>query len=446
MPIDLLIRGGSVVTHEAVIQTDMAIEDGTIVAVGDNGNTAHEEIDAAGLHVFPGLIDSHVHFNEPGRTHWEGFAPGSAAFASGGGTTFIDMPLNSTPPLLDAEAFDAKADAGRAHSRCDFALWGGLTPANLDHLEALAERGVVGFKAFMCDSGIDDFLAADDDTLHAGMTTAAKLGLPVAVHAESQAITAAHTKLAHDRHDYRWEAWTASRPVVAEIQAIRRALAFAEDTGCALHIVHVSAARAARLIRQTRTQHDLDVTCETCPHYLALTADDLPDLGARAKCAPPLRDRDNQAGLWKELLAGTFDLVGSDHSPAPPDMKSGDDAFAAWGGIAGVQSTLPVLLSHTPQPPLPLLARLTAANPAKRFRLPRKGRLSPGHDADLTLVDLDQSFVLTRDTLHDRHRQSPYVGRAFTGRPVRTLLRGRTVALDGQPVGDPLGRLLTSDA
>ncbi|MEM1213454.1 MAG: allantoinase AllB [Planctomycetota bacterium] len=446
MSVDLLIRGGIVVTHEAVTQADVTIEDGTIVAIGDHGDASHHELDATGLHVFPGLIDSHVHFNEPGRTHWEGFATGSAALAVGGGTTFIDMPLNSTPPLLDAEAFDAKADASRAASRCDFALWGGLTPANLDQLEALADRGVVGFKAFMCNSGIEDFLAADDDTLHAGMTTAAELGLPVAVHAESQTITAAHTKLAHDRDDHSWDAWTASRSVIAEVEAIQRALAFAEDTGCALHIVHVSSARAAQLIQQLRTQHDLDVTCETCPHYLTLTADDLPDLGGRAKCAPPLRDAANQSALWEEMLAGTFDVIGSDHSPAPPEMKSGDDAFAAWGGIAGVQSTLSLLLSHSPQPPLPLLTKLTAAAPAERFRLSRKGQLSPGHDADIALVDLSDNFTLTREMLCDRHRLSPYTGRTLTGRPVRTLLRGKTIALDGQPVGDPLGQLITPKA
>ncbi|MEM6393824.1 MAG: allantoinase AllB [Planctomycetota bacterium] len=446
MPVDLLIRGGSVVTQESVTEADVAIEDGAIVAVGSPTDHAKAEIDATGLHLFPGLIDSHVHFNEPGRTHWEGFATGSAALAVGGGTTFIDMPLNSTPPLLDAEAFDAKADAGRAKSQCDFALWGGLTPANLDHLETLAECGVVGFKAFMCNSGIDDFLSADDNTLHAGMTIAAKLGLPVAVHAESQTITTAASQRVKAQNDHSWDAWTASRPVIAEVEAIQGAIAFAEDTGCALHIVHVSSARAARLIQQTRTQHNLDVTCETCPHYLALTADDLPDLGARAKCAPPLRDTENQTALWQELLAGTFDIIGSDHSPAPPDMKSGDDAFAAWGGIAGVQSTLPLLLSHTPQPPLPLIAQLTAATPAQRFRLPHKGQLAPGYDADLTLVDLNGTFTLTRDMLHDRHRLSPYVGRTFPGRPVRTLLRGHTIALDGQPVGQPLGKLLTPDS
>ncbi|MEM6552273.1 MAG: allantoinase AllB [Planctomycetota bacterium] len=446
MPVDLLIRGGTLVTQEAVTEADIAIEDGTIVAVGDLHDTARDEINATGLHIFAGLIDSHVHFNEPGRTHWEGIATGSAALAVGGGTTFIDMPLNSSPPVLTSEAFDAKADVGQAKSRCDFALWGGLTPTNLDHLATLADRGVVGFKAFMCGSGIDDFLAVNDESLYTGMTTAAQLGLPVAVHAESQTITAAHTKLAQGRNDHSWQAWTVSRPVIAEVEAIQRALAFAEDTGCALHIVHVSSARAAQLVHQTKQQQHLDVTCETCPHYLALTADDLPDLGARAKCAPPLRDEANQADLWDELLAGTFDVVGSDHSPAPPDMKSDDDAFAAWGGIAGVQSTLSLLLSHTPEPPLPLLTRLTATNPAQRFRLPRKGQLAPGHDADLTLVDLSENFALTRDMLHDRHRLNPYTGRTLTGRPVRTLLRGQTTALDGQPVGKPLGKLLTPEA
>src|SRR3954469_23248113 len=241
MPWDLLIRNAHIVTPAGVSQQDLPVEDGRIP---DRAPTLHgaakAELDASGLHLFPGLIDPHVHFNEPGRTAWEGLATGSAALAAGGGTLFFDMPLNSAPPVLDAASFDAKTDLARAKSHTDFALWGGLTPRNLDKLEELADRGVVGFKAFMCNSGIEDFPRADDDTLLRGMHIAAKLKLPVAVHAENEEITLHRTASAIALGRTTWRDYLESRPVIAEYEAIRRAMTFAADAGCALHVVHVS--------------------------------------------------------------------------------------------------------------------------------------------------------------------------------------------------------------
>ena len=297
-----------------------------IAAIGPDLK-GREELDARGLHLFPGVIDAHVHFNEPGRTEWEGWATGSRALAAGGGTACVEMPLNAHPPTLDGAAFDAKAAAASASSVVDFALWGGLTPDNLDRLEELAERGVVGFKAFMCDSGIEDFRAADDDTLHAGMAKAAELGLPVAVHAERPA-----RLTTPDGTD--WRAFVASRPVEAELEAIEVAIALAHETGCSLHVVHVSSGAGVELVARAE-----GVTCETCPHYLTLTEDDLEELGTRAKCAPPLRSAAERAALWRHAEAGRIAFVASDHSPCPPDMK--DKPFTdAWGGIAGAQTTL----------------------------------------------------------------------------------------------------------
>jgi len=445
---DLIIRGGTIVTPERVERADIGVAEGRIAALEPElAGEARESVDAVGLHIFPGLIDAHVHFNEPGRTEWEGWASGSAALAAGGGTTCFEMPLNAHPPTLDGPSFDAKRAAAEAASVVDFALWGGLTPLNLDRLDELAARGVVGFKAFMSQSGIDGFPAADDLTLYEGMVRAARLGRIVAVHAESDQLTSALARRAVAEGRVTARDYARSRPALAEAEAIQRAILLAEEAGCALHIVHVSTGRGVRLVAEARAR-GADVSCETCPHYLALTEDDLEALGAVAKCAPPLRPADEVAALWQHLLGGDLAIVASDHSPAPPDMKTGDDFFRIWGGISGCQSTLQVLLEegHARRGlPLETIAGVTAWNVARRFGLaPAKGRIAVGADADLALVDLGHSAALRADELLYRHRQSPYVGRTLRGRVVRTLVRGTTVARDGKIVIDhPIGRLVT---
>ena len=441
MPADLCIRGGRVVTADSVAEMDITIEAGRIIAVGE-AQAAREEIDATGLHVFPGVIDPHVHFNEPGRTDWEGFDTGSAALAAGGGTCFFDMPLNSDPPLLDGAAFDAKLAAAEAHSRTDFAFWGGLTPLNLDRMEELAERGVIGFKAFMCDSGIAEFPMADDLTLLRGMERAAAMGLPVAVHAESEAITSRLTAEARERGGKSWRDYLDSRPIIAEVEAVSRAITLAAETGCKLHIVHISSSRAVECVESARERDGVDVTCETCPHYLRLTDDDLAFVGGAYKCSPPLRSAAEVERLWDHLIHGRFAFVASDHSPCPPAMKQGDDAFDIWGGISGVQSTLNVLLNLEPSLALPLVAALTSTHVAERFTLASKGQIKPGFDADLALIDVEAAFKLTEDSMRDRHKLSPYLGATFWGVVRRTIVRGHSVLHDGRLAGGPLGRLL----
>jgi allantoinase len=416
------------VTYDVLIRADdrdIAIADGVIA--GFEAGPAREEIDARGLAVLPGVIDAHVHFNEPGRTDWEGWATGTRALAAGGATACVEMPLNAHPPTVDGAAFDAKVAAARASAVVDFALWGGLVPGDLDRLDELAARGVVGFKAFMCDSGIADFEAVDDDVLGAGMARAASLGLPVAVHAERP--SALREPAGTD-----WRAFAASRPVQAELEAIEVALELAEETGCALHVVHVSSGRGVALVAAARAR-GVDATCETCPHYLVLTEDDLEALGTRAKCAPPLRSAAEREELWGAMDDIAF--IASDHSPCPPEMKAGEFT-AAWGGIAGCQSLLALLLDAQRLPLDAIVAR-TSANVAARLRLP-KGGLAPGADADLVLVD---RAAVDAPELHDRHRLSPFAGRALRGRVVRTLVRGTTVFHDGRIVAAPLGRLLT---
>ena len=436
-----IVRGGSVVTTDGTVEADLAILDGQIVAVGSALDlSAAEEIDASGLHVLPGVIDAHVHFNEPGRADWEGFASGSRALAAGGGTCFIDMPLNAHPPTVDAAAFRAKLAAALESSITDFAFWGGLVPGNSGELAELAALGVVGFKAFMCPSGIDDFQFADDATLREGMARAAELGLAVAVHAEDAELTARLTDAAVGNG---WRDFVATRPVEAELEAIGRAIALAEETGCSLHVVHVSSGRGVRLVAEAKSR-GVDVTCETCPHYLLFTEDDLDDLGAIGKCAPPLRPAPERDELWSELAAGSIDFVASDHSPAPAAMKTGEDFFGVWGGISGCQSLLPALLPEARRrgiEPSRVISGVTAA-PAERFRLPGKGRLEPGFDADFCIVDLGATEPLHAADLEYRHAHSPYVDRVAHARVLRTGLRGETIWLDGKPVGTPTGRLV----
>lgn len=421
----MIVRGGTVVTPAGLLRADVRIEGERVVEVGADLDEQPDELDATGLHVFPGAVDAHVHFDDPGRADWEGAATGSAALAAGGGTCFVDMPLNAHPPTVDAAGFHAKVEALQA-SVCDFALWGGLVPGNRGDLAELAALGVVGFKAFMAPSGIDDFELADDETLRAGMAAAAELGLPVAVHAEDPAslLPPAGTG---------WRDWCRSRPREAEHAAIEKALALAEEAGCSLHVVHVSTGRGVRLVEEAQ-ERGVDATCETCPHYLFLDEDDAERLGAVAKCAPPLRPRAEQDDLWAELRAGNVLFVASDHSPAPPALKEGEDAFAVWGGISGCQTLLPLLLSDDRLDPVSV-ARLAATAPAVRFGLPGKGAVEEGADADLALVDLDAEWTLTRDELRYRHPQSPFLGRRLRARVVATILRGR-------PAGERPGRLV----
>jgi len=443
---DLLVRNGTAVTSEGESRADLAVADGRIVAIApDLTGTSTEEINAEGLHVFPGVVDAHVHFNEPGRIHWEGFAAGKAALAAGGTTSYIEMPLNASPPTIDAESFDLKLKAAQASSLVDFALWGGLVPGNLEHLDGLAERGVVGFKAFMSNSGIADFPLADDLTLYEGMVRIAQLGRMLIVHAENDQITSylAHRAIAQGRTGIR--DYLASRPVIAELEAIERAILFARETGCPLHIVHVSSGRGVSLVVEARAQ-GVNVSCETCPHYLVLTEEDVERLGGVAKCSPPIRSQAEQEALWHHIFAGNLPMVVSDHSPAPADMKTDTNFFKVWGGISGCRSLLHLLLTEGHDKrhlPLSIIASLTAENIARRFGLsPAKGRLAPGADADMVLVDLQDRRQLQADDLFYRHTHSPYVGMTLRGRIVRTLVRSQTVFLEGKIVSAPIGRFL----
>jgi len=442
---DVLVRGGQVVGTTDVARADVGILDGLVAEIGpDLVGRAAIEIDARGLHVFPGVVDPHVHLNDPGDMGSEGFPTGTAAFAAGGGTCLFDMPLNASPPTVDGASFDLKVETARGRALVDFCLWGGLVPGDADRLDELAERGVVGFKAFMCDTGRDDFEAADDLTLFEGMQRAARLGLPVAVHAENDTITRRLADRARVEGRRSMRDYLASRPAVAEREAVARAILLAEESGCSLHIVHASTGAAVALVAEARVR-GVDVTCETCPHYLVLTDEDAEQIGALAKCSPPLRPRAEVEALWSELLAGNIPIIASDHSPAPPELKEDADAFAIWGGISGCQTTRASVLAESEVRGLTpsAVASLTATAAADRFSLVSKGRLAAGYDADLALVDLPFEGRLVGDDLLYRHPQSPFVGTVLRGRVMRTMLRGQTVIDDGKLIAErTTGRLV----
>ncbi len=438
---DVIIRGGTLVYPDRREKADVRMSGGRIMEIAPELSGVGSAIDATGLHIFPGVIDAHLHFNEPGRTEWEGAGTGSCALAAGGGTLFFDMPLNSTPCTVNAHEVDRKRAALEASSITDFGLWGGLIPGSVGEMAAMADRGVVGFKAFMCDSGLPEFPRADDQTLSDGMREAARLDLPVAVHAESQEMTRV---LAAGMTGSTARNFLDSRPVAAELEAISRAIEIAGETGARLHIVHVSSGSGVVKAKEGRDR-GIDVSVETCPHYLFFSADDLEAIGVAAKCAPPLRDLTEHGKLWGELLGGRVDLVASDHSPCAPSLKKNGDFRASWGGVAGVQSTLAVLLERGHDGRrlrFEHIAGLLAANPAARFRIPSKGRLSVGNDADLLLLDPSRSYTLEPEQLLQRHKISPYIGFEFTGVVVRTIRRGETIFLDGKIVAETTGKFI----
>lgn len=443
--LDYLIKKGSVVLPDRVTVADIGIKNGIIVEIDTSiSSPSNEVIDAQGLYVMTGVIDAHVHLNEPGLSEWEGFQSGSAALAAGGCTVYMDMPLYGHPPTVTVEELNRKLKAAEiAGSHIDFALWGGLVPSNLDDLEALADAGVIGFKAFMSspgEAGEGCFKEVDDITLYEGMKIIAQKNKVLAVHAESEEMIAVLGERLQEQRGRTVRDFQESRPLSVELDAVQRVLSFAERTECPLHLVHISSPQAVDMIWEAK-RNGVDVTVETCPHYLMFTDEDVERLGALAKCVPPIRGHKEKEGLWERLAEGKIDWIASDHSPCPPNMKIGseEDYFAIWGGISGAQSMLTLMFDEgflQRGIPLPLLSRLLSEAPARRFGLlPRKGKLAVGADADLVLINPDSPYVLQAEDLYYRHPLSVYTGRSFRSRVALTMSRGKIVYKLNEGVG-----------
>lgn len=440
---DCIVTNGFVILPNEVRKLDIGIRNGLIAALSDSlaDATADTYLHAEGQYVLPGMIDIHVHFNEPNFEHWEGFATGSAALAAGGCTSYVDMPLNGNPPTTTPESLTLKREKALGQSAVDYTFWGGLVPGNLDHLEALFAAGVVGFKAFMSNPGGEGegrFRETDDWTLYEGMKRVAALGGFVALHAENDNITSTlgDEAWAAGRTDAR--AFVASRPIIAELEAVNKALLFAELTGCKVHFVHISSMDAVEMIDRAK-QRGLAVTVETCPHYLLLTEDDMAELGPVAKCAPPLRSADQKEGLWRMIREGKLDVIASDHSPCPPDLKFQEKLsfFEAWGGISSAQNSMELMLDEgwRRDIPIPVISALLSEGPAKRFGLyPRKGIIAIGSDADLAIVDPNRAYTLKPEDLLYKHKHSPYIGKEISCKITSTLVRGELIYSDDKGI------------
>ena len=443
----MILRSSRVVLPDAVRPASIHIDQGRIVRIDDDPQVT---LDAGWLVIAPGIVDTHVHVNEPGRTDWEGFDTVTRAAAAGGVTTIVDMPLNAIPATTTVEALEAKRTAARGNVHVDVGFWGGVVPGNAGELDGLVDAGARGFKCFLTPSGVDEFPHVDAADLREAMPILRRREVPLLVHAEDPGTIADCGLRIGDSRVADYKSYAATRPAVAEVKAIELMVRLAREFGTRVHIVHVSSAEAVRVIAAAKTD-GVPITSETCPHYLTFAAEEIPDGATEFKCAPPIRESHHRAALWWALADGTLDLIATDHSPAPPSMKSGGDFARAWGGIASLELSLPACAdgilgtqsNATVEKTAQLLAGWMSFAPARLAGLDaRKGRIATGYDADLVIWDAEAETTVDPARLQQRHKVTPYAGRALRGRVKATFVRGTCVWNDGALAAARSGQLL----
>jgi allantoinase len=448
---DLIIRGRKVVTASAVAPASVHVRNGVISAVGDydEAPSGCEVIDAGeNSVVMPGLVDTHVHVNEPGRTEWEGFQSATRAAAAGGVTTIVEMPLNSIPPTTTLANFQEKLKAAEGKCSVDVGFWGGVVPGNARELSSLFEAGVVGFKCFLIHSGVDEFPNVTEADLLEAMPELARLGAVLIVHAEvPEAIDEALKEVGETASDPRkYSTFLKSRPREAENKAVALMIRLSRETGVRVHIVHHSSSDALPALRQAR-QEGVRITIETCPHYLCFAAEDIPDGATEFKCCPPVRERENREQLWSALDEGLIEMIVSDHSPCPPGMKHLDSGnfMEAWGGISSLQLRLPIMWTQARDRGYSInhLVEWLCRAPSRLVGLDKcKGTIAAGYDADLVIWNPQAAFRVEPSMLHHRHKLTPYAGQTLSGAVEETYLRGRKIYDRGEFAEKAMGTML----
>lgn len=440
MKYDCIIKNGQIVTEELTFKGSIGIKDGKIAAIAVQEQAfkeTEEIIDASGKYVMAGVLDAHVHFNDPGRSHWEDWRCGTKAAAFGGTTCVADMPINSIPALTHEAAFEEKLAQAKEKANIDYIFWGGLVDDNLSQLEGMYKKGIKGYKAFMSNSGVE-FTTANDAILYEGLKYTAGTDRFIGVHEENDIVTAYYAKKMREAGRCDALSWVEARPKVQELEAIRRFLFWTGQSGGNGHLCHVSVPEAFDEIAQAKGE-GVSVTAELCAHYLWFTKEDFAKKGPILKCAPPLRSEECKEKLWQKVLEGKVDMITSDHSPCSKEEKDkgSNNIWDAWGGVAGVQNIAHVLLTegvHKRGMSLNLMTKLLSANPSKRFGIyGKKGVIAPGADADFMIIDLHKKWTFSEQDIYTKCKISPYVGENFHGKVERTIVRGRTV-FDGKPV------------